>query len=173
MTLSLIKKNTIIRRACLAAAVIIFAVLQNTPGWFPSIAGVRALILIPLVTAIAMTEREKAGILYGLLAGALWDTSARGNSFNAILLVIAGYACGMLINTIMRNNFVTHLLLTGVTVAVYNLGYWLWHYVFAGLSGSVYALLTSFIPATIYTLVFAPIIFFALVKLGRKFPDPD
>ena len=71
MALQINRKNTIIRRACLAAAVIVFAVLQNTPGWFPRIAGVRALILIPLVTAIAMTEREKAGILYGLLAGAL------------------------------------------------------------------------------------------------------
>ena len=171
MALQINRKNTIIRRACLAAAVIVFAVLQNTPGWFPRIAGVRALILIPLVTAIAMTEREKSGILYGLLAGALWDTVARGNSFNAIFLVIAGFVCGTLINTVMRNNFVTHLLLTGAALVIYNLGYWLWHYVFVGLAGSFSALITYYLPCAVYTAVFAPPIYFAVYWLGRNFNE--
>ena len=163
--------KVIIRRAVLAAAVLLFSILQNTPGWFPQLAGVRALIIIPLVTSIAMYERDTAGMLYGLFAGALWDITARGNSFNAIFFLITGFVCGGLINTVMRCNFITHLLLTAAATVIYNTGYWLWHYVFAGLDMKITMLLRFYIPGMVYTLLLSPVVFWLVMLLERKLRD--
>lgn len=171
MTINKQKKNIILRRVWLAAAVLVFSVLQNTDGWFPQLGGARALLLIPLVTAISMFERDTGGILYGLFAGALWDSCAGGNNFNMIFFVIVGFACGTLIKTIMRNNFMTHLLLTGVTTLLYCLGYWLWHYIFGGLDESVLALVEYFLPTAIYTVALSPLIFFAVMAIERHYRD--
>ncbi len=171
MVKKVLTDKVFIRRASLAALILLFSILQNTPGWFPQIAGVRALLLIPLVTAIAMFERDIAGMLYGLFAGALWDIFARGGSFNAIYFLITGYVCGILINTIMRNNFITHLLLTAAVALIYNTGYWLWHYVFAGLDMKTGALLRYFIPGTVYTLILSPLVFWLVMYIERKLRD--
>lgn len=160
MTLTQSKKNKIFRKVLLAFVILVFSVLQNMPGRFLQIGGARALIIIPLVTAIAMFEREKAGMLFGLFAGALWDIYARGNNFNMIYFLIVGFVCGMLIKTIMRNNFVTHFILTGFTAAVYLLGYWLFHYVFAGLDGVLMPLISNYIPSFIFTMIITVPVFF-------------
>ncbi len=171
MAKRILTDKTFIRRVCLSAAILLFAIIQNTPGWFPQIAGVRALLIIPLVTAAAMFERDVAGMLYGLFAGALWDVTARGSSFNAIYFLIVGYVCGVLINTVMRNNFITHLLLTGAAALLYNTGYWLWHYVFAGLDMKFAVLFRFYIPGVIYTLILSPLIFWLVMLVERKLRD--
>ena len=171
MTKSILSNKTFIRRVCLAAVILLFSILQNTPGWFPQLAGVRALLLIPLVTAVAMYERDVAGMLCGLFAGALWDMTSRGGSFNAMYLLIIGYACGILINTVMRCNFATHFLLTAAAVSVYNIVYWLWHYVFAGLDSKLGALLRFYIPGIVYTLILTPLVFWLVMLIERKLRD--
>ena len=65
------RKRIYLRRALLAATILVCSVLQNTDGWFPRIAGAGALLLIPLTAAIAMFERDISGMLFGLFAGAL------------------------------------------------------------------------------------------------------
>ena len=171
MAKRILQNKTFIRRLCLAAAVLLFSILQNTPGLFPEIAGIRAMPLIPLVTAAAMYERDIAGMLYGLFAGALWDVFASGNSFNAIYFLITGYVCGILINTVMRSNFATHLLLTAGAALIYNTGYWLWHYVFTGCDMKFYSLMRYYIPGTVYTLILSPLVFFLVMTLERKLRD--
>ncbi len=169
MTLKTQQKRIYIRRAWLAAAVLIASVLQNTKGMFPQVFGVRALLLIPFVTAIAMYERDIAGIFYGLFAGALWDIFAAGNNFNAIYLVVVGFACGTLINTIMRSNFVTHAILSGGFTLIYCLGYWLYHYVIFNLDKAAVMLMRYYIPAVIYTLVLSPLVFFIVRAIEKRY----
>ena len=130
MTIETHRKILIFRRLSLALIILLLSLLQNTDGYFPQIFGVRALLLIPAVVCISMYERDLAGMFFGLFAGALWDVFAGGGSFNAFLLLVTGFLCGTLINTIMRNNVVTASLLSAVWCLIYNIGYWLFHYVF-------------------------------------------
>lgn len=169
MTIEAQRKKTIIRRAVLALIILTLSVMQNTDGFFPQIFGVRALLLIPAVVCVAMFERDIAGMIFGLFAGALWDIVASGNNFNALYLLAAGFICGTLINTVMRNNVVTASILSVIFILVYSLGYWLFHYVFASIDGAAHALVRYYLPGALYTAVFAPVIFIMVRAVEKKF----
>ncbi len=169
MTIEAQRKKMIIRRAVLALIILALSVMQNTDGFFPQIFGIRALPLIPAVVCIAMFERDIAGMLFGLFAGALWDVFASGNNFNALFLLTVGFLCGTLINTVMRNNVVTASLLSAVFIFIYSIGYWLFHYVFLGIDSAAHMLMRYYIPDMFYTLVFAPIIFIIIRAVEKKY----
>lgn len=169
MTIEAQRKKTIIRRAILALIILTLSVLQNTDGFFPQIFGVRALLLIPAVVCIAMFERDIPGMLFGLFAGTLWDIFASGNNFNALYLLIVGFACGTLINTVMRNNVVTASLLSAAFITLYSVGYWLFHFVFAGVDSAAHMLLRYYLPGMLYTLLFAPVIFIIIRAVEKKY----
>lgn len=171
MTLESQRKNLIIRRICLALILLLISVIQNTEGLFPQPFGVRALLLIPAVVCISMFERDIAGMLLGLFAGALWDVFASGASFNALFLLTAGFACGTLINTIMRNNVVTASILTVGLNIIYVVFYWLFNFVFAGLDNSLFMLLRYYLPSVLYTAVFIPFTFIIVRSVEKRFSE--
>ncbi len=171
MTLETQKKNLIFRRLSLALILLLVSVLQNTDGYFPQVFGIRALLLIPAVVCIAMFERDIWGMMLGLFAGALWDVFASGASFNALFLLTTGFLCGTLINTIMRNNIVTASILTFIFSAIYNIGYWFFNYIFAGLDSTVFMLLRYYLPSIAYTTVFVPIIFIIIRSVEKRFSE--
>ncbi len=169
MTIESQKKNLIIRRICLALILLLISVLQNTNGFFPQPFGVRALLLIPSVVCISMFERDIYGMLLGLFAGALWDVFASGASFNALFLLTVGFACGSLINTIMRNNVVTACILSVAAILFYVLVYWLFNFVLPGLDSAAFMLMRYYIPSVIYTALFIPIMFIIIRNIEKHF----
>lgn len=171
MTLESNRKKLILRRICLALILLPVSVIQNTDGFFPQIFGVRALLLIPFVVCISMFERDIVGMLLGLFAGALWDIFASGASFNALFLTAVGFICGTLINTIMRNNVVTAFILSTAATLIYNICYWLFHYVFGGLDSAVYMLLRFYLPSIFYTVILVPIVFIIIRFVEKKFSE--
>ncbi len=166
-------KKIIIRRAILGLMLLAIAVIQNTDGLFPQPFGVRASLLIPAVVCVAMFERDMAGMFFGLFAGALWDTYTEGADFNALYLFIAGFVCGTLINTIMRNNIVTAALLSGFFIMIHPLIYWLFHYVFAGLDNAGFMFLRYYLPGMVYTAIFIPFMFIAVRAIEKKFSEEE
>lgn len=171
MTIESQRKNIIIRRICLALILLLLSVLQNTDGFFPQIFGVRALLLIPCVVCVAMYERDIWGMILGLFAGALWDIFASGASFNALFLLAAGFICGTLINTIMRNNIVTATLLSFISSLFYNIVYWAFNYALPKMDSSVYLLLRYYLPSVLYTTVLVPVIFLAIRAVVKRFSE--
>lgn len=169
MTLESQSKKLIIRRICLALILLLLSVLQNTNGFFPQIFGVRALLLIPAVVCISMFERDIYGMLLGLFAGALWDVFASGASFNALFLLTVGFACGTLINTIMRNNVVTAAILSVAAILFYVVVYWLFNCVLTGFDSAAYMLLRYYLPSVLYTAVFIPIMFIIIRNIEKHF----
>ncbi|MEG1551899.1 MAG: rod shape-determining protein MreD, partial [Oscillospiraceae bacterium] len=96
-------KTIIARRFIFIILFLIGNILQNTQGFFPEIFGIRAYFLISLTVCVGMFEREIAGAVFGLFAGALWDgVSGMGDGYNALFLMIIGALCGLLINLLMR-----------------------------------------------------------------------
>lgn len=171
MTLETQKKKLIFRRLSLALILLAISVLQNTEGFFPQIFGIRALLLIPAVVCMAMYERDIRGMMLGLFAGALWDVFASGASFNALFLLTAGFVCGTLINTIMRNNVVTASILTFIFSTLYHIGYWFFNFVTAELDSAAFMLLRYYLPGIAYTTVFVPIIFIIIRAVEKKFSE--
>lgn len=169
MTLESNRKKLIMRRICLALILLPVSVIQNTDGFFPQIFGVRALLLIPFVVCISMFERDIVGMFLGLFAGALWDIFASGASFNALFLTAVGFICGTLINTIMRNNVVTAFILSTAATVIYNICYWLFHYVFGGLDSAAYMLLRYYLPSIAYTVILVPLVFIIIRFVEKKF----
>ncbi len=169
MTANIHRKKLIIRRICLALILLLISVLQNTDGFFPQIFGVRALLLIPAVVCIAMFERDMCGMLLGLFAGALWDIFASGGSINALFLMTVGFLCGTLINTIMRNNIVTAMILSAIATVLYSVVYWAVHYAVPGLDSAVFMLCRYYLPGIIYTLAFVPLTFIIVRAVEKHF----
>ena len=153
--------RVLLRRLIFGAGLVAVAVLQNTPGVLPSLFGVRAVPLVPAVVCVAMFERERAGVLYGLFAGLLWDICGGfGGNFNAILLTVVGFACGSLITHLMRNNLVTALLLGTGAALLHQSVYWARVYLFGlGLAGGV-SLFTFYLPSCVYTMLWLPVFYF-------------
>lgn len=117
-------KILFVRRTVFVLLILAVHILQNTRGLFPEIFGVKANPLIPLVICIGMFEREIAGAVLGMLAGILWDSvSPMGDGYNALLLMLAGAAAGLLIDYLMRNNLMTALLLSGFACLIYSVFY--------------------------------------------------
>lgn len=165
-------KNIYIRRLCLAGLVLVTALLQNTEGLLPSPLGFRAMPLIPAVVCVAMYERELSGMFFGAFAGLLWDGAARtGTNLNAFLLTILAFVCGCLITHLMRNNILTALLLGGSATALFLLFYFFKDFVVCGRLDGAYKLLTFYIPSTVYTVLFLPILYYAVLRIERKFSD--
>lgn len=169
MTLESQRKKLITRRLCLALILLLLSVLQNTDGFFPQIFGVRALILIPAVVCMAMYERDIYGMLLGLFAGALWDITASGASFNALYLLTVGFVCGTLINTIMRNNVVTAMILSTLATLIYNIGYWAVNFIGGGMDNAAFILIRYYLPSIFYTMLFIPLTFIAVRAVEKKF----
>ncbi|NLX93857.1 MAG: rod shape-determining protein MreD [Clostridiales bacterium] len=169
MSLSHENKNIYIRRALYALLLLLTAVLQNTQGLFPEIFGVRAMLLIPAVVCIGMHERDVAGLFFGLFAGVLWDAFSAGPpNFNAIMLTVAGYVCGLLIGSIMRNNIMTALLLSTSFIFIYNTAYWLFAYVVKGYDNVFEVYLRFYLPSVLYTVFFMPIFYYLVRTVKLK-----
>ena len=163
------RKIILMRRACYALVLFVLSVIQNTDGFFPAPFAVRAIPLIPAVVCIAMNERDVPGMFFGLFAGTLWDISASGSNFNALFLLTVGFLCGTLINTIMRNNIVTALLLSAAALLIYNTGYWVFQYVFRAFEAPAHMLLRYYLPGAAYTLALMPFMFFGIRAIERAF----
>ncbi|HOJ35766.1 MAG: hypothetical protein GXY95_02495 [Clostridiales bacterium] len=108
-----------IYRAILAVLVIAVSVLHTTPS-VPILSSFYA--FIPLVICLGLFERELSGALYGALAGIIYDISSPlPDGFNAIFFCLMGFACGLLVRYILRNNLVSALILTVFFGGLYTL----------------------------------------------------
>ena len=165
-------KNLYIRRLCLGAGLLAVALLQNTVGFLPSFFGIRAMPLIPAVVCAAMFERELPGMFFGVFAGLLWDSaSPTGGNFYAVILTVIAFACGALITHVMRNNFLTAILLSGGALFAAESCCFVRDMVIGGHLDAAYKILTFYIPSGVYSLVFLPVLYFPIRALEKRFAD--
>lgn len=166
------KQALYIRRIIFVIAIIVVAILQNTPHLFPSIFGARAFLLIPLVVCFGMFETDLVAALLGGFAGALWDvTLAAGDGYNALILMCFATVTSLLINYVMRNNISTALLISGVAIVLYSLLHWFIFVVCSGATGGIVTLFSFYLPSTIYTFIFAPVFYTILRWVLRKIKE--
>lgn len=147
----------------LAVIIVVFAVLQNACGMLKVPFAARPLLLIPLCVCVSMFESNTASALFGAFGGILWDVSAACDGFNAVVIMLFGAGCSLLISHFMRNNIVTALVLCASATAVYEMIYAVIFKMLQGVS-PLAGFFTYNIPVILLTAVFIPVCYF-VVKL--------
>lgn len=166
-------KPKYIRYAIYVALIIFTSLLQNSAGAFPEIFGARALVVLPLVVAISMHEREIAAAIFGVLSGVFLDICTANDGFNAIVLLVLASVCSLLISHFMQNNVVTAFVLSAGAIVAYNVLYVLVNFVLSGAGNPLRQLITFYLPSFIYTMVFVPLFYYIIksVYISHKTTD--
>lgn len=139
---------------------IVFYVLQTTPGIIPAIAGARPLLLIPAALTIAMFEGDVGGMVIGIAAGLLIDMGGGDLlGFHAILLAILCFVLGSMTMQIFRTNLLVALLAALAAVPVVTLLQWVFFYILPGYGDLQYVFVTAIVPKMIYTFAVTPLFY--------------
>ncbi len=123
----MIKENLpiYIKRAILGFVIVLAAVLQNTPGVLPQMFSANIMLLIPVVVSVAMFESEVVSLVFGLIAGLLWDfTAVDGHFYHSIVLCVSAFFISMLVRRRVRNTLFGAMVLTFATSFLHNTFYW-------------------------------------------------
>ncbi len=154
-----------IRKVLIYSSILLLLyVLQTMPG-FLTFWGVKPLLVLPLVVAIAMMEGELVGGLFGLAAGILCDTSAITIfGINSMLYMAACLMVGLLVIYYMQPSRLNCFIFTAAILLVRQLFELFFYYVMWDYDNISIILIRHMLPMILLTLVFvAPL--FELVKL--------
>lgn len=143
-------------------------IVQSLPHGLPAIGGVRPVLIVPLVVCTAMYEGPVGGAAAGIAAGLLWDMfSDRLLGFNALLLLIVGCACGLLVRLLIRNNLLAALLLSAAGLLVTGLADWFFNHVMALQKESLFALVHLTLPRALYSFLLTPLLYGLVTLIAR------
>lgn len=140
---------------------LVFFMVQETPGLIPALFGARPVLLIPVALSISMFESETAGMSFGLLAGLLIDFGTGGVlGYYGLLLSVVCYGIGLITANLIQTNFLTAMIIAIVITAALSLLHWVFFFVLFNYEHPVYALVAHFLPRFCYTAAIMPIIYY-------------
>ena len=158
-----------LRYAAYGFLLLLFYILQMTPGLMPGVLGGRPLMLIPAVVCVGMFTDPLTGGLCGAAAGFVWDMfSVRPLGLNGLYLLAVGCACGLLIQLLMRNNVLSAMLLGTAAAAVQVLGDWLIDCVLWRLPGSGGVLWHQTLPNFLYTAAMTLPVYYITLWVAKR-----
>lgn len=148
---------------------LLISLLQGAPMVFPAISGAHPSPLIPAVVCIAMFEGPIVGAVVGVASGMLWGIYAtRLFGFDALLLLTVGCLCGILVRVLLRNNWMSALLLNGAVLLGYTLIDWIARFVLFYDTDVVYALTHVLLPNALYTWALSPLVYWIFYRVARS-----
>ncbi len=151
--------NRVIRYLAYTLELLVLFMLQETPGLLPHIYGVRPVLLLPAVAAIALFEEELPAMAFGIVGGLFCDFGlACPLGFHGAVLAALCFFVSIQSRAFLQVNLVTAIL-TGVwTIAVVVGAQWLFLYYFS-YSMPAYAFTHHYVPKYFYTLLFMPLLY--------------
>ena len=106
-----------IRYFAYALELLVLYMIQQTPGFLPSLFGARPILIIPAVLAIAMFEPEIPAMAFGIFGGLLIDFGiGDALGFHGIMLGVACYVISALSANLLRTNLLTSFLVNTVSL---------------------------------------------------------
>lgn len=164
------KNKKIIEYAVFALFLLLVFLVQNTGKLFPAPGGVHAVLLIPAVVSVAMFKREFAGLFYGLFCGIMLDAfSAKTLCFHSVAFTVTGFAAGMLITYLLRNNIICCFALTLFFSLSYNFFYYFCFVLFSGEENPVFVFFRYYFLSTVYTSVISPVFYLITRRISKSF----
>lgn len=138
------------------------------------IAGTRPLLLVPLTVAIGLFTGPIGGGIAGAAAGFLWDMYADClPGFHGLFLLCIGCSCGLLVVLLMRNNFLTALLLCAGALVLQVLYDWGLTYCLLVRDHPWDLLCDTYLPTALYTFLVSPILYFLTLFVTRYLKKHD
>lgn len=157
-----------------ALILLLVSLLQAAPRLFPAVGGAHPCPLIAAVVCIAMFEGPFVGAAVGVGGGLLWALYAdRLFGFDALLLLVVGCACGLLVQVLIRNNWMSALSLNAATLLLYVLVDWLVRYVLFAQAGLWHALWYILLPNALYTFVLSPAVYYLAYRVARSLRESE
>lgn len=148
---------------------LVVSIIQAAPRVLPAIGGAHPYPLISAVVCIAMFEGPLVGAAVGVGGGLLWAVYAdRLFGLDALLLLVLGCICGLLVQVLLRNNWLTALLLNGAVILVYTILDWLLRYVLFAQGHVFFALWHILLPNALYTFAVSPIMYWLSYRIARN-----
>lgn len=151
-----------------SAAVLLIALLQMSPQGFPVIAYARPVPLILFTVCVAMLEGPTVGSVMGVVAGLLWDMySSHIFGYYGLMLMAIGLTVSLLVQWLLRANFLSAMLLCVGGVTVYTLLDWLICYVLFLRDEAASVLVRVYLPNALYTVLLSPLMYWLILILAR------
>lgn len=151
-----------------SVAILLIALMQMSPRLFPAIVYARPTPLVLAVVCVAMLEGPAVGSVMGVVAGLLWDLySSRVFGYYGLMLLGMGLTVGLLVQWLLRTNFLSAMLLCVSGVAVYSLLDWLICFVLFLNEEAVSVLTHVYLPNALYTTLLSPLIYGCVLLLAR------
>lgn len=143
--------------------------IQNVSGLLPELFTARCFIIIPAVIILSIGEDELSAALLGLFAGMLWDVSSSVHlGFNCIFFALLCFIISALVNHLLRDTFITNMLICAVSILLYCLIYWLCFITIKGVDGAEMTVFTFYLPCAVYTAAITPITYILLKPIKKK-----
>lgn len=148
-------------------AVVLF-LMQTAPRFFPMVAGARPTPLVLFAICVAFFEGPQIGAVIGTAVGLLWDLySFRLFGLNAAILLIITVTVGLLVQWLLRANFLSGMLMCVGGVTVYTLLEWLLCYALFLYEEAGTVLWRVYIPNALYTIVLSPLMYWCVLGMAR------
>lgn len=149
-------------------SVFVLLLMQMAPRFFPVVCNARPEPLVLLVVCVAMFEGPQFGAGIGVLAGLLWDMyTFRVFGLHALLLLAIGVVTGLLVQWILRTNFISGMLLCSGAVLTHTLFEWFLCYVLFMHEETWAVAVKVLLPNALYTVLLAPIMYFLVLLLAH------
>ena len=146
----------------------VLMLMQNAPNFFPSIYYARPTPLVLFVVCVAMFEGPRLGAAIGVFSGLLWDLySERLFGFTALQLLFFGVIVALLIQWLLRTNFISCMLLCILAVFLQMTIEWFFRYVLFMNEESLTILWRVYLPNALYTVALAPLIYWIVFSMAR------
>ena len=148
---------------------VLLYILQTTPG-FLTVFGVKPNFVIPAAVCVAMHEGEFTGAFYGVLAGVLCDWGGFALAgFNAMILLAACTAVGLLVIYLLRPGVINFVLLLSAVMLARGLLDFLLNYVMWGYDHVWMVFVYDVLPGVIYTVAVSPLVYYLYTAVHAWF----
>ena len=146
----------------------LIVLMQNAPNFFPTIAFARPTPLVLFVVCVAMFEGPRIGAGVGVFSGLLWDLySIRVFGFTALQMLFISVIVALLVQWLLRTNFLSGMLLCFCGVLAQMLVEWFFRYVLFMHEEMLTILISVYLPNAVYTIVLSPLMYWLVLGLAR------
>lgn len=167
--MDLTRKQRTIKYISYCAVLAAAELIQNVAGILPEPFGARCFLVIPAAVLLVIGEDEVNAAFLGMFAGLLWDlTSSVHMGFNFIFFSVICFFVAALVNHLLRDTFLTNILICALVTALYSFLYWLLFIVIKGVEGGAGTLFSFYLPCTVYTSIASMIVFLIIKPLKQR-----
>lgn len=147
---------------------LLLLMMQTAPRFFPTIGEARPTPLVLFAICVAFFEGPQIGAIMGVVTGLLWDLySFRLFGLNAMILLVITVTVGLLVQWLLRANFLSGMLMCVSGVVVYTLGEWLLCYALFMYEEAGKVLWRVYLPNALYTIVLSPLMYWCVLGVAR------